>query len=142
MAMRRALDAYIIRGVVCNINFVRDVMDNSKFLSGDVTTNFIPSEYPNPPGCVPCLLTCRSSPNRRLLAFFNRDMLVQIGRDKEREPAEACLGAAACAPNNHTRKNSLDTNIHDACHVSLQVAAAASDLLSRNACCTWIVTEI
>uniref|UniRef100_A0A7S1ECZ6 Propionyl-CoA carboxylase alpha chain, mitochondrial n=2 Tax=Hemiselmis andersenii TaxID=464988 RepID=A0A7S1ECZ6_HEMAN len=49
-AMRKALDAYIIRGVVCNINFVRDVMDNDKFLAGDVTTNFIAENYPSPPG--------------------------------------------------------------------------------------------
>lgn len=37
-------------GVVCNINFVRDVMDNPRFLSGDVTTNFIAENYPSPPG--------------------------------------------------------------------------------------------
>jgi len=46
--MKRALDDYVIKGVVCNINFVRDVMDNPRFMSGDLTTHFIDQEYPAP----------------------------------------------------------------------------------------------
>lgn len=47
--MKKALDDYVIKGVVCNINFVRDVMDNERFMKGDLTTHFIDEEYP-PPG--------------------------------------------------------------------------------------------
>ena len=44
--MKRALDEFIIKGVACNINFVRDVMDNPRFMSGNLTTHFIAQEYP------------------------------------------------------------------------------------------------
>uniref|UniRef100_A0A7S4NLM6 propionyl-CoA carboxylase n=1 Tax=Guillardia theta TaxID=55529 RepID=A0A7S4NLM6_GUITH len=47
--MKTALDAFVVKGVRCNINFVRDVMDNPRFMSGDLTTHFIAQEYP-PPG--------------------------------------------------------------------------------------------
>lgn len=46
--MKDALDRYVIKGVVSNVNFVRDVMDNKRFLSGDMTTHFIDEEYPAP----------------------------------------------------------------------------------------------
>ena len=39
--MKRALDEFVIKGVRCNINFVRDVMDNPRFMAGDLTTHFI-----------------------------------------------------------------------------------------------------
>mmetsp|Transcript_39649 Transcript_39649/g.61874 ORF Transcript_39649/g.61874 Transcript_39649/m.61874 type:complete len:647 (+) Transcript_39649:188-2128(+) len=46
--MKAALDEFIVKGVVCNINFVRDVMDNPRFMKGDLTTHFIAQEYPDP----------------------------------------------------------------------------------------------
>lgn len=45
--MRHALDTYVIRGLNHNVCFVRDVMDNEKFISGEISTNFIPEEYPD-----------------------------------------------------------------------------------------------
>lgn len=45
--MRHALDTYVIRGLNHNVCFLRDVMDNEKFISGELSTNFIPEEYPN-----------------------------------------------------------------------------------------------
>jgi len=45
--MRRALDAYYIRGVSHNIPFVAAVMRNKKFVNSDLSTNFITEEYPN-----------------------------------------------------------------------------------------------
>jgi propionyl-CoA carboxylase alpha chain len=44
--MCAALDTYQIAGVTHNINFLRAVMDNPRFLKGNLTTNFIPEEYP------------------------------------------------------------------------------------------------
>ncbi|EGG24791.1 propionyl-CoA carboxylase [Cavenderia fasciculata] len=44
--MKRALDDYYIKGVNHNVPFLRDVMENAKFLSGDISTKFIPEEYP------------------------------------------------------------------------------------------------
>ena len=44
--MKGALDTYVIHGVNHNICFLRDVMDNTKFHEGKITTNFIPEEYP------------------------------------------------------------------------------------------------
>lgn len=44
--MRDALDSYVIRGVVSNINFLRAIMDNPRWISGKLSTNFIPEEFP------------------------------------------------------------------------------------------------
>ncbi|EFA75992.1 propionyl-CoA carboxylase [Heterostelium album PN500] len=45
--MKKALDEYYIKGVNHNVPFLRDVMENEKFLSGDISTKFIPEEYPD-----------------------------------------------------------------------------------------------
>lgn len=45
--MRNALDAYIIRGVNHNIPFLRAILENPRFLSGNFTTQFIAQEYPD-----------------------------------------------------------------------------------------------
>lgn len=44
--MRDALDRYVIMGVNHNVCFLRDVMENPKFLSGNLSTKFIAEEYP------------------------------------------------------------------------------------------------
>ncbi|KAM9981124.1 hypothetical protein ACTFIY_003441 [Dictyostelium cf. discoideum] len=44
--MKRALDEYYIKGVNHNVAFLRDVMENKDFVDGNVTTDFIPKEYP------------------------------------------------------------------------------------------------
>lgn len=43
--MKRALDRYVIRGPRQNVNFLRDVLENKRFVSGKLSTNFIPEEY-------------------------------------------------------------------------------------------------
>lgn len=45
--MRRALDAYYIRGISHNIPFLAAVMANKRFQDGNITTNFIAEEYPD-----------------------------------------------------------------------------------------------
>jgi propionyl-CoA carboxylase alpha chain len=45
--MRNALDLYVIRGVKNNVNFLREIMTNPSFTSGDFSTKFIEKEYPN-----------------------------------------------------------------------------------------------
>jgi propionyl-CoA carboxylase alpha chain len=45
--MRRALDAYYIRGVSHNIPFLASLMGKAKFESGKLSTNFIAEEYPD-----------------------------------------------------------------------------------------------
>jgi propionyl-CoA carboxylase alpha chain len=44
--MRHALDSYVIRGVNHNVCFLRSVLENPRFLKGDISTNFIPQEFP------------------------------------------------------------------------------------------------
>ena len=44
--MRHALDTFVIRGVTHNINFLRAVLDKKAFLTGKLSTNFIPEEFP------------------------------------------------------------------------------------------------
>jgi len=45
--MRRALDAFYIRGVSHNIPFLASVMGKDRFVRGALTTNFIAEEYPH-----------------------------------------------------------------------------------------------
>ena len=45
--MRAALDQYVIRGVTHNINFLRSLCDHPRFIRGDLSTAFIPEEYPD-----------------------------------------------------------------------------------------------
>ncbi len=45
--MRRALYEYIIVGVKTNIPFHKAVMDNERFIKGDLSTHFIEDEYEN-----------------------------------------------------------------------------------------------
>ncbi len=44
--MKDALDSYVIRGVNHNIPFLRAVMENTRFLKGELSTKFIPEEFP------------------------------------------------------------------------------------------------
>eukprot|EP01122_Echinamoeba_exundans_P001683 TRINITY_DN11697_c1_g1_i1.p1 TRINITY_DN11697_c1_g1~~TRINITY_DN11697_c1_g1_i1.p1 ORF type:complete len:732 (-),score=231.23 TRINITY_DN11697_c1_g1_i1:200-2092(-) len=44
--MAYALDSYVVRGLNHNVCFLRDVMENRKFKSGELSTAFIPQEYP------------------------------------------------------------------------------------------------
>jgi propionyl-CoA carboxylase alpha chain len=44
--MREALDAFVIRGVSCNISFQAALMQHPRFVSGRFTTGFIADEYP------------------------------------------------------------------------------------------------
>ncbi|KAK3863470.1 hypothetical protein Pcinc_030775 [Petrolisthes cinctipes] len=43
----KALDAYVIRGVTHNIPLLRDILTESKFISGDISTNYLPEVYPD-----------------------------------------------------------------------------------------------
>jgi len=45
--MSYALDSYVIKGVTHNVCFLREVMRNNRFLSGDISTKFIPEEFPH-----------------------------------------------------------------------------------------------
>jgi len=44
--MAYALDTYVIDGVNHNVPFLRSVMENKRFQSGNLSTKFIPEEYP------------------------------------------------------------------------------------------------
>ena len=44
--MEKALDQYYVQGLGNNLTFLRDVMRNQRFRSGNYSTKFIPMEYP------------------------------------------------------------------------------------------------
>ena len=46
LAMERALDEYVIKGVQSNIPFLREVFEIPDFKEGKLTTNFIPDHFP------------------------------------------------------------------------------------------------
>uniref|UniRef100_A0A667ZHL9 Propionyl-CoA carboxylase alpha chain, mitochondrial n=1 Tax=Myripristis murdjan TaxID=586833 RepID=A0A667ZHL9_9TELE len=45
--MEDALDNYVIRGVTHNIPLLREIITHPRFISGDITTNFLPEVYPS-----------------------------------------------------------------------------------------------
>jgi propionyl-CoA carboxylase alpha chain len=45
--MRTSLDQYVIRGLKHNANLCRDVLMQQRYLDGDITTNYLPEQYPN-----------------------------------------------------------------------------------------------
>ncbi|XP_036397153.1 propionyl-CoA carboxylase alpha chain, mitochondrial [Megalops cyprinoides] len=44
--MEKALDSYVIRGVTHNIPLLREIIVNPRFISGDISTKFLPEVYP------------------------------------------------------------------------------------------------
>jgi len=44
--LNKSIDSYVIRGPGHNLAFLRDLCRHPKYLSGNITTNFIPEEYP------------------------------------------------------------------------------------------------
>jgi len=44
--LAKALDSYIIRGVNHNVPFLRAVLEHPRYIKGDISTKFIPQEYP------------------------------------------------------------------------------------------------
>ncbi|KAI9593210.1 carbamoyl-phosphate synthase L chain, ATP binding domain-containing protein [Syncephalis fuscata] len=44
--MKRALDAYVIKGVTHNIPLLREVISHPRFAVGDISTKFLAEEYP------------------------------------------------------------------------------------------------
>uniref|UniRef100_A0A3Q2T720 Propionyl-CoA carboxylase alpha chain, mitochondrial n=1 Tax=Fundulus heteroclitus TaxID=8078 RepID=A0A3Q2T720_FUNHE len=45
--MEDALDSYVIRGVTHNIPLLREIITHPRFISGDISTNFLPEVYPD-----------------------------------------------------------------------------------------------
>ncbi|XP_047496605.1 propionyl-CoA carboxylase alpha chain, mitochondrial-like [Penaeus chinensis] len=43
----KALDAYVIRGVTHNIPLLRDILTEERFVSGNISTNYLPEVYPD-----------------------------------------------------------------------------------------------
>ncbi|KAL6481743.1 hypothetical protein MHYP_G00098230 [Metynnis hypsauchen] len=62
--MEDALDNYVIRGVTHNIPLLREIIIHPRFISGDISTNFLPEVYPE--GFKGHLLSAREQ--RELLA--------------------------------------------------------------------------
>eukprot|EP01118_Nematostelium_gracile_P018365 TRINITY_DN8136_c0_g1_i2.p1 TRINITY_DN8136_c0_g1~~TRINITY_DN8136_c0_g1_i2.p1 ORF type:complete len:257 (-),score=96.25 TRINITY_DN8136_c0_g1_i2:36-806(-) len=44
--MAKALDDYVIRGVNHNVCFLRSMMNHPRYISGNISTKFIPEEFP------------------------------------------------------------------------------------------------
>ncbi len=45
--MKKSLGEYVIRGISHNIRFLEAIMDNPRFIDGNISTNFIAQEYPD-----------------------------------------------------------------------------------------------
>ncbi len=60
-SMQRALGQYYIRGVDTNLPFVYAIMNHPRFQAGDISTDFIPEEYPD--GFSPLTLSAANTGN-------------------------------------------------------------------------------
>lgn len=47
VTMQKALDSYVIRGTTNNVPLLRDVITEKRFVSGDITTKYLPETYPD-----------------------------------------------------------------------------------------------
>jgi propionyl-CoA carboxylase alpha chain len=45
--LAKAMDEYVIRGLIHNVGFGRSILRNKDFLAGKYSTAFIPTFYPN-----------------------------------------------------------------------------------------------
>jgi propionyl-CoA carboxylase alpha chain len=45
--MAKALDSYVIRGVTHNVPLLRDVITEKRFVSGNISTKYLPETYPD-----------------------------------------------------------------------------------------------
>ncbi|CAG2202224.1 PCCA [Mytilus edulis] len=77
--MVTALDSYVIRGVTHNIPLLRDIVTEKRFVAGDISTNYLPSVYPDGfPGKV-----LSADENNDLcamaVAIYIKDQLMDIG---------------------------------------------------------------
>uniref|UniRef100_A0A0B7B7K3 Biotin carboxylase n=1 Tax=Arion vulgaris TaxID=1028688 RepID=A0A0B7B7K3_9EUPU len=45
--MVKALDSYVIKGVTHNVPLLRDVITESRFVRGDISTNYLPEVFPD-----------------------------------------------------------------------------------------------
>ena len=66
--LRSAIDQYLIRGVGHNMAFLQDLLGQSKFLSGNITTNFITEQYPE--GFVAAAMPKQDCRNAAMIAVY------------------------------------------------------------------------
>jgi propionyl-CoA carboxylase alpha chain len=64
--LERALDEYVIRGLKNNVCLLRDVIREERYQSGDITTNYLPEQYPN--GFVKAALTAAEAQALQVVA--------------------------------------------------------------------------
>eukprot|EP01126_Amoeba_proteus_P065498 TRINITY_DN9328_c0_g2_i5.p1 TRINITY_DN9328_c0_g2~~TRINITY_DN9328_c0_g2_i5.p1 ORF type:complete len:722 (-),score=145.94 TRINITY_DN9328_c0_g2_i5:111-1982(-) len=83
--LEEALDVYLIRGVTHNITLLRDILMNPRYVSGDISTKFIPEEYPNG------FSGHQLSPSERILLFSLAGALYHQKRSRDRALGNAIL---------------------------------------------------
>lgn len=77
--MRRALDAYVIRGVQHNAPLLRSVLDVPQFVAGAVSTAFLAEHYPTPEASAPERLPLSDQQRDQLLALA---AMLWVGREQ------------------------------------------------------------
>ncbi|GFZ88955.1 propionyl-CoA carboxylase subunit alpha [Rickettsiales bacterium] len=98
--MQNSLDQFIISGVENNINFLSSVFRNAKFISGNISTNFMQHEYPG--GYVP------HKPTKQMLNIF----------------------LAVSAYIYLRRLKSIQTTIDDSAHLSIFIQGNSYDVVA------------
>lgn len=74
----RALDTYVIRGVQHNAPLLRSVLDAPDFVSGDISTAFLPDHFPTPESSAPAHLPLGPTREQNVLALA---AAVQVWQD-------------------------------------------------------------
>ncbi|XP_061545855.1 propionyl-CoA carboxylase alpha chain, mitochondrial isoform X2 [Phycodurus eques] len=92
--MEDALDSYVIRGVTHNIPLLREIITHPRFISGDISTNFLPEIYPD--------------------GFKGHQLQVEQQRELLASAAALYITAQLCSQN--VRGNSRVSSIPAECH--------------------------
>jgi propionyl-CoA carboxylase alpha chain len=106
-ALKRAnqgLDSFVVRGVRHNINFVRSLYSHPQFISGNISTKFIPTYYPD--GFKGHVLTEKETRTLVGSAVLTHILAVRKAETVDNrlgtaKPAEVCTESAHCFNVNH-----------------------------------------
>uniref|UniRef100_A0A8C2I5V5 Propionyl-CoA carboxylase alpha chain, mitochondrial n=1 Tax=Cyprinus carpio TaxID=7962 RepID=A0A8C2I5V5_CYPCA len=127
--MEEALDNYVIRGVTHNIPLLREIIVHPRFVSGDISTKFLPEVYPD--GFKGHMLT--AGERRELLATTAAlYVAVEIDGEKVEVSGEWNLASALLPITINGKHRNLQVDKHKYAYFKLRVLSKLAAYLSKH----------
>uniref|UniRef100_A0A673G8G8 Propionyl-CoA carboxylase alpha chain, mitochondrial n=1 Tax=Sinocyclocheilus rhinocerous TaxID=307959 RepID=A0A673G8G8_9TELE len=127
--MEEALDNYVIRGVTHNIPLLREIIVHPRFVSGDISTKFLPEVYPD--GFKGHMLT--AGERRELLATAAAlYVAVEIDGEKVEVSGEWNLASALLPITINGKHRNLQVYKHTYAYFKLRVLSKLAAYLSKH----------